>query len=140
MRPSFRRFASILAAVALVASPLRGVVMCEMPPTAKASAQESARDADGDSHADAHVHVRAHVHADVSAPAVTLTSAQDETPSPVDQTPAHCDDLSACASAVALAGSVAVPFGSALTGDVAAAVGIHPDAPARLVEPPPPRG
>ncbi len=106
--------------------------------------QESTHDADGDSHAvaNAHVHaqVHAHVHADVSTPAVTLTNAQDEAPSPVDQTPAHCDDLSACASAVALAGCVAVPFGSAITGDVAAAVAIHRDAPARLVEPPPPRG
>jgi hypothetical protein len=102
----FRRLASILSAVALLASPLRGIVLCEMP----------------------HVEQESACHTDSDAPA------------PTEQAPTYCDDMSACASVVALGACVTVPLAAVPEHRVTASLATHDDAPARLLEPPPPRG
>lgn len=127
---TFRRFASILSAVALLASPLRGIVLCEMPHVE----QEPACHTDGDVSAAAHAAPHAEGHVSVAA------HGEAPAPGPGEQMPTHCDDLSACASVVALGACVTVPLASAPDDGVTASITTHDDAPAPLLEPPPPRG
>jgi hypothetical protein len=125
---TFRRLASILSAVALLASPLRGIVLCEMPHVE----QEPACHTEGDMSAADHSATHADGHAS--------SDAHGEAPAPAEQMPTHCDDLSACASVVALGACVTVPIASVPEHRVTASIATHDDAPARLLEPPPPRG
>lgn len=126
----FRRLASLLSAVALLASPLRGIVLCEMPHVE----QEPTCHTDGDATAHATTHATGHADGHASA------GAHEQSPAPNEQMPTHCDDLSACAGVAALGASATVPLAAAPEHRVTASFATHDDAPVRLLEPPPPRG
>ncbi|MCC7002411.1 MAG: hypothetical protein IT357_09665 [Gemmatimonadaceae bacterium] len=132
----FRRLASILSAVALLASPLRGIVLCEMPHVEQEPACHTDDGALATFHTTEHTPEHTTAHPDGHASA----GAHEHAPAPVEQMPTHCDDLSACASVVALGACVTVPLAAVPEHRVTASLVTHDDAPARLLEPPPPRG
>ena len=135
----FRRLASILSAVALLASPLRGIVLCEMPHVEREPACHTDGDAPATAHATSHATVHQTAHATGHPDGHSSSDAQEQAPAPVEQMPTHCDDLSACASVVALGARVSVPLATVPEHRVTASIVTHDDAPARLLEPPPPR-
>lgn len=136
MHLTVRRLASILSAVALLASPLRGIVLCEMPHVER----EPACHTDGDAPATSHATLQQTAHATGHPDGHASAEAHEQAPAPDEQMPTHCDDLSACASVVALGARVSVPLATVPEHRVTASIVTHDDAPARLLEPPPPRG
>jgi hypothetical protein len=113
------RLSSLLAAVALLALPLRTVVACTMAPAASASraAVHGARESHGSHEA-------------------TEQDAGDPAP---DEGHTACPDLANCASAVLPAAPVASDAPRAIGALVAPFVPVRPVAPVRALDPPPPK-
>lgn len=139
-----RRLGAVGAVFALVATPLRGVLACEMGvgPAASLAADEGAPQPS--SHADA-VHHAAVDHAamghhdGVPLGASSAGDTDTDDSSRVPATP-DCHQQMGClvlaeVSAGGAVGSSSVPAGAPMP-----ALAVAPEAPAPVVEPPPPRG
>jgi hypothetical protein len=126
---AFRMMAAVLAAVGLLARPLRAVVLCPMEqPVAAAATAE----------ADEHAHHAGH---DMDASASADASAESAAQLPEGGVPSHetCPDLAHCA--VAAPPSSAASHGAHVCICSARAVTVHdrPASAVSTVEPPPPK-
>lgn len=144
-----RRLGAVGAVFALVATPLRGVLACEMgvSPAVSLASDEGAPQQSSRAHAVHHVAVD-HVAVDHAAMGhhdgapLSESSAGDPDTDDSSRVPAtpDCHQQMGClvlaeVSAVGAVGSSSVPAGAPMP-----ALAVAPEAPAPVVEPPPPRG
>ena len=134
LRPHLRRAAALLASLALLAVPARGVLACDM--AAMPSAAGISQPAEVSGEAGAHQHH----HMDASA---TAASSADER-GPRDGNPEapalpHCDHLVGCSPIAFSTGAVLVATESEIAAPEPPSDTRAVDAPVRALEPPPPK-
>lgn len=134
LRPLLRRAAALLASVALLAVPARGVLACDMGGVPAEAGMSQPAELPGGSGA------HQHHHADASSATTSLADVQGARDAiPEAPTLPHCDHLVGCApiafsTAVILVAAESEVAAPELPSDARAV-----DAPARALEPPPPK-
>lgn len=129
-----RRAAALLASLALLAVPARGVLACDMGAMAPTAAVTGASESTGGSDAHAHHH----------APAPRAAASPEAEPhatggSPEVPSVPHCDHLVGCAPIAFSTGAVLVAAESEVAAPELPSDARAVTAPVRALEPPPPK-